>query len=408
MKTKAAKIFSSIKYELSVFMLLIVQAIIIISRNFLYVGEYTRLYYLIDFSMGKTSRLLVGSIVKLFNADPSPKWIGGFATVVLVMVLLVSSIIIGKVIRSVENNYKPQVLVFTAFFITGIFTFSAFSSFLGVLDIWMFIASLLAVVCAFNKYLRWLIPVFCAAGVFVHNAFAITYFPLIILVVLYLAVVSEKKGANIAVFVLSCIVTAVLTVFVTMKGTDTVVVNQQQLYDILKNRGGYTYDDHGIGYILFYMLGIPPEYTGGTVDAYAQASLFERFLIMVKYSLKDISLGYTLATVFSGTAVLSVFWVIWIKCIRNTELKSKKFVYVCFMLSVFAVPVAMLMAADFIRWFQAGIITQFALVMLMFFKKDEPFEKAMAQFREFFSDKKLLLALMFIVYATAQHIGQSA
>lgn len=408
MKTKAAKILSSIKYELCIFVLLIVQAFINIYPYFLYVGEYTRLYYLVDYSIGKTSRLLVGSIVKLFNSDPSPEWIGGFATVVLVIVLLMSSIVIGKVIRTTESEYKPQALVFTVFMITGIFTFSGFSSFLGVLDIWMFIAALLAVVCAFNKYLRWLIPVFCAVGVLVHNAFAITYFPLIILVVLYFAVVSKKKGANIAVFVLSCIVTAVLTVFVTMKGTDTVVINQQQLYEMLKNRGGYTYDDHGIGYMMFYLLGIPPEYTGGTVDAYAQASLFERFLIMVKYSLNGVSLGYTLATVFLGTAVLSVFWVIWIKCIRNTELKSKKFVYVCFMLSVFAIPVAMLMAVDFIRWFQAGIITQFALAMLMFLKKDEPFEKATVQIREFFSDKKLLLALMFIVYATAQHIGQSA
>lgn len=408
MKTKAANILSSIKYELCIFILLIVQAIINISPYFLYVGEYTRLFYLIDYSMGKTSRLLVGSIVKLFNADPSPEWIGGFATVVLVVVLLLSSIVIGKVIRSAESEYKPQALVFTAFFITGIFTFSGFSEFLGVFDIWMFIATLLAVVCAFNKYLRWLVPVFCAMGVLVHNAFVLTYFPLIVLVVLYLAVVNEKKSANIIVFVLSCIVTAVLTLFFTMKGSETVSITQQQLYEALKNRGGYTYDDYGIENILFYLLGIPPERSGGTVEAYAQASLIERILIMMKFSLKDISLGYTLATVFSGTAVLAVFWLIWIKCIRNTQSKSKKFVYLCFMLSVFVVPVAMVVAFDFIRWFQASIITQFGLVMLMFLKKDEPFEKVMVQFREFFSDKKLLLVLMFVVYATAQHIGQSA
>ena len=54
MKTKAANILSSIKYELCIFILLIVQAIINISPYFLHVGEYTRLYYLIDFSMGKT------------------------------------------------------------------------------------------------------------------------------------------------------------------------------------------------------------------------------------------------------------------------------------------------------------------------------------------------------------------
>ncbi len=408
MKTKAANIFSSIKYELCIFLLLAIQAVFTISPFFFYVGEHTRLYYLIDFSMGKTSRLLVGSIVKLLNADPSPEWIGGFATVVLALVLLMSSIVIGKVIRSVGNEYKPQVLVLTAFLITGLFTFSGFSEFLGVLDIWMFIAALLAVVCAFNKYLRWFIPVLCVAGVLVHNAFAITYFPFIILVVLYLAASEEKKGVNITVFVLSCIATVALTLFVTMKSTDAVTVNQQQIYEALKHRGGYTYDDHGIGYILFYLLDIPPEYTGYTAEMVAQASIFERFVMMMKFNLSSISLGYTLAVTASGIAVIAAFWVIWIKCIRNTADKSKRFVYLCCMLSVLAIPVGMLVAFDFIRWFQACIITQFGMVMLMFYKKDEAFEKTAVQLREFFGNKKLLLALIFIVYSTAQHIGQSA
>ena len=408
MKTKAANILSSIKYELCIFILLIVQAIINISPYFLHVGEFTRLYYLIDFSMGKTSRLLVGSIVKLFNADPSPEWIGGFATVVLVVVLLLSSIVIGKVIRSAESEYKPQALVFTAFFITGIFTFSGFSEFLGVLDIWMFIAALLAVVCAFNKYLRWLVPVFCAMGVLVHNAFVLTYFPLIVLVVLYLAVVNEKKSANIIVFVLSCIVTAVLTLFFTMKGSETVAITQQQLYEALKNRGGYTYNDYGIEYILFYLLDIPPAHTGYTAEMVAQASFVERFDMMMKYSMSSVSLGRSLAASAFGIAVIAVFWVIWIKCIRNTQSKSKKFAYLCFMLSVFAIPLAMILAFDFVRWIQAGVITQFGLVMLMFFMKDDAFEKTTDQLGEFFGNKKLLLVLMFVVYATAQHIGQSA
>lgn len=404
MKTKATGIFSSIKYELCVFLVLAVQALSMIIQDF-YVGEYIRLYYLIDYSMGKTSRLLVGSIVKLFNPDPSPTWIAGFATVVVMLTLLFSSIVIGKVIRSTEDELKPQLLVFTAFLTTGIFTFYGFSVFLGMLDIWMFIAALLAVLCANNKYLRWFVPVLCAVGVLVHNAFAITYFPLVALTVFYLAVTGEKKAANSIVFVLSCLAAAALTFFVSFKGNETVTLSYEQLYETLRNRGGYTYDEHGIETVGFYLLKRPPESTGATIEMAAQVSPFALIKEVAKYSLQDISLSNAIAVISFGVVVLAAFWAIWIKCIRNAQTKSRKFVYLCFMLSVLVIPAGMLVAADFIRWFQGGIITQFGLVMLMFMKKDEPFEKATVQLREFFSDKKLLLAIMFIVYATAQAHG---
>ena len=407
MKTKAAKIFSSIKYELCIFILLAVQAVINLSKAY-GVGEYLRLYYLVDFSMGKTSRLLVGSLVKLLNPDPSPEWITGFAVIVVFAVLVFATVLIGKVIRSTAAEQKPQLFALVIFFITGIFTFSGFSAFLGVLDIWMFIVALLAIVCASNKYLRWLVPVFCAVGVFVHNGFAITYFPLVVLFVLYLAATSEKKGANIIVFVLSCLVTVALSLFVTMKGAGTVTVSEQEIYEALRYRGGYTYEDHGIGYILFFLLDIPPAYTGVTTEMVAEASLYERFLMMSSQMWSDVSWGYTFAILIFGVSVISAFWIIWIKCIKCTEDKSRRFVYACVMLSVLAIPVGALVAYDFIRWFQAGIITQFAFCLFMFYMKDEPFEKAMQQIRDFFSDKKLLLALVFIVYATAQHQGLSA
>ncbi len=407
MKTKAAKIFSSIKYELCIFVVLAVQAIMNMYPYF-GVGEFTRLYYLIDFSMGKTSRLLVGSIVKLFNSDPSPEWIAGFSIVVLFAVLLLSSIVIGKVVKATAEENKNSVLVFVAFFVTGIFTFSGFSNYLGVLDIWMFLVAMLAVVCAGNKYLCWAVPVLCAVGVMIHNAFVLSYFPVIALFVFYYMVTKKNKAGNIIVFVLSLFVTFGLTVYITLKGAQNVTVTYDQLFEMLSNRGGYNYESYGIEGIAFYLLDIPPSYTGYTAEMVAQASLTERIAMMASQSLSGISLGYTIAVCFAGCAIIGAFWAIWIKCIANTDSKIKKFVYLCFMLSVFTIPVSMLVAFDFIRWFQASIISQFMFALLMFAAKDEAFAKATDRIKEYFSDKKLLLAIVFVVYATLQSHGLSA
>ena len=407
MKTKAAKIFSSIKYELCIFVLLAIQAISNLYPHF-GVGEYIRLYYLIDYSMGKTSRVLIGSLVKLLNPDPSPEWIAGFCMIVLGAVLLFSAIVIGKVIKCADSEIKSQTLVLAAFAITGMFTFSNFSQYLGFLDIWMYILALIAIFCINNKYLRWFIPVLCAVGVFVHNAFAMTYFPMIALIIFYMAVTKEKKIADSLIFAVSCIITAVLTLWVSVKGASTATITYEQLFEVLRNKGGFTYSDTGIDIIAFYLLDIPPENTGVTPEMAAGASVLERFLLMAKVNLADISLSHTVSLASFGGAVVAAFATVWVKCIKNTESKGRKFVYLCFMLSVLTIPLGMLIANDFIRWFQSAIMTQFALAMFMIVMKDEPFKRTAQQLGEYFKDKTVLLVIMFIVYVTVQPYGLSA
>ena len=407
MKTKAAKIFSSIKYELCIFIVLAVQAIYKLYPDFS-VGEYTRLYYLIDYSMGKTSRLLVGSIVKLFNPDPTPEWIAGFCMIVLGFTLLLSAVVIGKVIKCSDSEIKVQTLVLALFAVTGIFTFSNFSVYLGILDIWMFVVALVALLCLGNKYLQWLVPVLCAVGVFIHNGFAITYFPLIALAAFYLAITKEKKIATSLVFIISCAVAVVATLWVSVKGAGTAAMTYEQLVEALRFRGGYTYTDFGINNIAFYLLDIPPESTGVTPEMVAGASALERMKLMAGVNLADISLTHTISLCIFGGAVIAAFWAVWVMCMKNTESKVRRFVYLCFMLSVFTIPLGMLVAQDFIRWFQSAIITQFAVAMLMVVTKDEPFKKTVQQLSYYFKDKTVLLAIIFIVYAMMQPYGLSA
>lgn len=407
MKTKAAKIFSSIKYELCIFAVLAVQAVFKMYPQFS-VGEYLRLYYLIDYSMGKTSRLLIGSLVKLFNPDPSPEWIAGFCIIVLGIVLLISSIIIGKVIRCAECEIKTQTLVLVAFAVTGIFTFSNFSLYLGFLDVWMYVIALIAILCLNNTYLRWLIPVLCAVGVFIHNAFAMTYFPMIALVVFYVVVTKEKKSANSVIFIISCAVTVVSTLWVSVKGANTATITYEQLFEVLKNKGGFAYSDIGIDNVAFYLLDIPPENTGITPEMVAGTSALERIIMKIGVTLADISITHTVLVTVLGGAVVAALLTMWVKCMKNTDSKAKRFVYLCFMLSVLTIPLAMLLANDFIRWFQSAIMTQFAVAMFMIAVKDEPFKKTMQQMGDFFKDKTLLLAIMFIVYVTVPTYGLTA
>ena len=392
---------SFVKYELPVMILLFGQAIYNLIP-FDGVGNLLQLYYLIDYSMSKTSRLFVGSLVRLINENPSKEWINGFALTVLTITLILVSLLVGGVIRNTDKELRPTLYVFIAFLVTGSFAMENFSKFLGVLDIWMFLAALLAVICAYNKHLRWLVPVICAVGGFIHNGFAITYFPLVILIVFYLMVTSEKKVANAIIFALSSAVAVILTIWVSVEGFKTTTVTQNELIEILKKRCGDNYNSGAAEYISFYLLDIVPEHASFGSEAIENTTIIERFFLMSSYALnKNPSNAYIVASVVMTLTIFPAFWAIWIKCMKNTDDKSRRFVYFCFLAFTFFVPLGFFLIEDYVRWIQAGMLTQLGVVFFMYFIKDEPFMKTMQQAKSFFADKAYIIIFVLIAYASS-------
>lgn len=401
MKEKTIKFFSDYKYSLIIFCILAVQAIINMIP-FEGVGELIYLYYLADLSMGKTSRLLMGTIINWLTDNPTKEFVNAFAVVFVFITLFLSSLLVGKVISGVEKELKPHVLVFTAFLVSGTFTFAGFSRYLGFFDVYLFLISLIAVVFLQSKYLKWLVPLLCAVCVFIHQGFAFTFFPIIILVSFY-KTVSDKKPTDAAVFLLSAVTSVVATLFCVLKGTQTMNIPFEQMREIISERASFHLDEEDFRDVRFFYYGIAPD--KGLENAGAQTTelpLLEKIAGVIEYNQYITSSSNGLFAVLSLAVVLFViFWIIWIKCIKHTDNKGKKFVYLCFMLAVLIVPLYSLLAADFIRWVQAGMLTQFILAMFMFFMKDEPFECAVAELGEYFKNKKFILVLIYLVHALA-------
>lgn len=398
MKTKAAKIFSCCKYEIIIFAVLLIQAVsnLILSGG---AGEYTSVYYLSDYSMGINSRLLVGSIVSLFNDSPSIEWISGFSIVVLVLTLLAVSILTGKVVRNTQDELKPQLYVLIAFMITGSFTFSFFSKFLGLLDIHTFIIALIAVVCAYSKKTRWLVPLLCVLGVLAHNIFAISYFPMVFLVLFYFLVKENNKAYSAAMLVISFVITAVLTVYFTVYAGDHMNITFDEFREIINEKSTVEISDtfyYGIGFHLFNVVGA--DVNGFAAGTPIEVSLLETLKGVIGNVINLTSVQSISTAMIVYVLFLTAFWTIWIKCLRNAETKASKFVYICFMLVPLAELVAFVVTPDFVRWIQAAVLTQFCFILTMFITKDRAFEETMQQLREYFSNKKLVLAIIYLIY----------
>lgn len=406
MKTKALNFFSAIKYQLLVFVLLAGQAIYtMLSYSGFTVGKTITLYYLVDLSMLKSSRTWVGTLVSLLTDHPTYEWINGFAVVILFLAIFITSFLVGRIIKNVENDIKPQAFIAALFFVTGSFTLHLFSRNLGFLDTHLFIIALVSVVFLNNKILRWFVPALCVAGFLTHQLFAVMYFPLIVLVALYL-LVAQKGGkiSKFAVLVLSIAVLAFVAIFVLAKGHKTNVYTPEQMLDIIQSKIGFEYEDAIVDEMRWEYFYIPPPSVGDySYESVAALSLWDYIVGWLDYTnnLKGFSVDHFLALHSAVGIIFSAFGAIWIMCIRNTESKLKKFVFALFMISVLASPIGCFVTFDFERICQAVVLCQFVLLFFMFYIKDEAFNKTMAKLGAFFKDKKILLVIAFAVYNMA-------
>ncbi|MEE1011322.1 MAG: hypothetical protein U0L11_04720 [Acutalibacteraceae bacterium] len=401
MKTKALNFFSAVKYQLILFVLMAGQAIITMFQSE-GVGPHLSIYYLVDLSMIKASRTWVGTLASILTDHPTQEWISKFAVVIVFLMIFIVSVAAGKVIKNVEKEIKPQIFVVALFLITGTFTFYPFYRYLGMVDIHMCIIAVVSLVFLNNKILRWLVPVLCAAGFFVHQVFVITYFPLIVFAALYIMLCTKGgKVLKSALFLSVFGVTLAVFVWGVLYGTDTnIFATPEEMIKAVEEKGKITLSEGALINLNMQYFYAPPEEVGLTAEQVNNMSLWELFLGWARYTnvIRAFSPNDILSIFSFVTVVCGFFWAIWIKSMKNTDSKSKRFVFFCFMMSVLGAPLSCIIAPDYIRWCQAIILVQFGFVFFMFSVKDEAFEKTMVQAGEFFKNKKILLVIAFFVY----------
>lgn len=397
LKKKAINVISKFKYELAAFLLLCVQAFV--DSDLLRgmdPGFYG--YYLADFSMGKTSRLLIGSFVNLLTDNPTVEWINGFAAVILVLTYIFTALLIGKVIKSTDSQLRPCVVIFSLFAVSGAFGVYTFSKFFGLTDIYMYLFTVLSVVAVRNRMFKWLIPLFCIGGVLINYVYTIAYFPLIAAVLLYLIFTQEKKAGNIILFVAVCAVSVLLMFYCAFIGKETATFTFEEMQSIMESKLGeeLTYDQ--IHYYDYYLYGSHQNEELYGVNMQGMTPV--EFIGALLWYLSEVGYNFRgmITVTLSALPVFIGFWVLWFRCIREAETKPRKFIYLCFMLVPLFTVLCCVLSTDMTRWAASGTIVQFGLCMFMFAVKDKPFEKVMLKFKELIKGRGVIVAVIWIVY----------
>ncbi len=363
-------------------------------------------HYLPDWTMGINSRILVGSFVKLLNPHPTEEWLTNFCIVFLVLGMMLTAIVLGRVVKKSTSDNTLSVFVFILFFVSGAYSIPQFSRFFGMLDIHMYIIAILSVVFAGNKYLRWFVPVLCVAGVLVNFAFTISYFIIVLLAMLYYADKNEKKAGDIAVFVITVISVVALTLYCVFEAHNHMFMTYEDAVKIIEGKVGHAFSEEQKEYISIYLFGLHPESEKLYGVEIKDATPFQYIYYFAKFLLENrISTAGFFSLAIVTVPQVFVFWTIWIMCIRNAEKKGTKFVYLCAILSALFIPVCCIVSTDYVRWIGAVIMCQFAMCFLMFYIRDEAFDKTVGKIRKLFSNNKIILIVIYLVYISSAYVS---
>ncbi len=392
------------KYEAIIFLMTMIPVLFNLNK-LSYIHRMYIPYYLYDFSMGFNSRMWVGSLVKLLNSHPTEEWLKGFAIVILFLGMILTAYALGKVVKKADSKNRFTIFAFVLFFVSGSLTISIFSRFFGMLDIHMYILALVAVAFSQNKYLKWFVPALCIAGVLVNFVFTISYFPVVVLALLYNSDRSEKKSGDIILFVITVVSAIGLTAYCVFAANDNMIMTFDESLKIMEGKIGHPLSAEQNEYAELYLFGQnegASELFGKPVSEMAPLEYvynYFRYFVEKSFAIQGV---FNLATI--SLPVIAAFFLLWIVCIRKSERKSTKFVYICYILSTLFIPLGCILSTDLVRWVASGIMCQFALCFLMFYRGDDAFLETVELIRHKCSQNKIIPVVLYALYASSLYL----
>lgn len=213
--------------------------------------SYYASLYVVNYSCGYSSRLLVGSVFSLFFKDKlSYETIVTVLLIVYFLLCLSFSLFINKYLKLTKYEHlKIYIIFMTATpFITGILDF------LGVVDIfWPFIM-MFCLWAIDKKGVRWLVPFVCVIGIAIHEYFTVTYMvPCAIMI--YHQFAKKPNTANLIYVVFSAIVLSAASYYFLFIGSETMKMSLDELIVYINGRanlGNSVIDEFYIKDVFFW------------------------------------------------------------------------------------------------------------------------------------------------------------
>ena len=390
---KMIAIWGKIKYEIVIFAVLAVQGALTLARgggiptNFL-------TFYLLDYNLGFIPRAFIGSVVGLLTQRVTEKWLTGFILLSFLLVYALLALLLGAMLRRVPAEQKQAAVFLLAVFLFANFSVKVFVQNIGLPDIYLFFFVLLAAVCLKNKVAKWLVPLFCVAGVAAHYGFVMVFFPLVFVMLCYETVQSKNKAGGVILAAVSVAATISSSVYFMLFSNSFVKMESEKVYVYLQSKADFPVWRYFVDGILFYT----------DINTGREVAGFSGFMTVLKETAAE---GFRPA-VFAGSLILLTplflfFFFIWKNAIKHSTGRFEKTVF----LLCLALPLPLLpwfvFSTDTPRFLGEIFVVQFAALFYMLYDRNEAVAGSLKKAETFFKKYPLLLLLLLVCSLSAAY-----
>lgn len=321
-------------------------------------------WYAMDYSLGFDSRLLPGSILRLFYPDFLPAGAAySFVLVSLILLLVMLSCVLGFALRRLEGlPAQKGLLLLIAFYLLspGSPAYLWTSENMGRFDMFLLLMSLAAMICCFLIPSVWtdliLITLAGLSALCIHQAFIFLFFPLFF--TMYLKTCAMEKEGKAPVIFAFAGMAAMAAAFLYFQLFSRIrIPSCEELVSLLSSRTDLPINDIALNY----------EYFSASTQSFAE-------LVLPQLGER---IRYGLVTIFLLSPLAALYGYLWIAILKSSG-KKERVLYVLFLLSHLCIAPAFLMAIDWGRWFGAFLTMQALQIVFLAAKKDAVVLSALA------------------------------
>lgn len=342
-------------------------------------NDYRCSFYLGDFSIGFCSRLFIGTLLKPFKDTFTREWLVGFSWAVLLFAILLTALLLNRFIKKAPDESRREYIVFSLLAVILPYSFTWFSVWLGMLDIFWYIFTVIAIVCTRFKYLRWLAPLLAIACLATHYSAIFVFVPLLAIVLLYQAVKAEKKLAPSAVFAITVVLSLAATVYFVFFSDKTLTMTEDEMNTYLRQKM-----DIDVSYLGFYLFGENNHNLQGNLGFVVSTILSE--------SQKSFDLYSTTHFLVSLIPLFAVIITILAKAVKHSNSAAERYVFgFGILLTAMLIPLRIL-STDTERWAAMVIISQLTLIVCFLHDRNEAVCRSFSEVFAFFKARPVLCA----------------
>lgn len=349
--------------------------------------------YVGDFSIGISSRLLIGSLLSLFTETLSADVIDGFAKVFLYLSFILQAFFAAVVIRKALREKNNYMLIIAAVFVVCPVTVCAYTMFFGVLDLYnyvLFIAAMIILIKG-KSNLQLLIPLISAAGLLIHYSYFFAFFPALFVMGLYRAVSCEKKqlGKEAAALGLNTAVSVGGFFFLTLIAKNFMVMTPEQMLEHVHSKADKTvmiYDD----YLMYYIYDI----FKGTQMTDSASSLSALININGELRKPVATLQYLLFI----SLIALIFWTVMIILAKKEKDVKKKLPYIAACVMPFALVPELILSSDTWRWIASTTYCLFYVLFALYLMNPPVLSELSEKMKKMKPAGKTVISVILLAY----------